>query len=62
MVEIRGTLLVATVDQLPGLRVPVPSATDPGTISLAATTEGAGVITFTRLSILTFAEPEAGIS
>ncbi|MBU6329722.1 MAG: hypothetical protein KGR18_07215, partial [Acidobacteria bacterium] len=62
LVEIRGTLLVATVDQLPGLRVPVPPATDPGTISLAATTEGAGVITFTRLSILTFAEPESGIS
>lgn len=60
LVEVRGTLLVVTVDQVPPLRVEVPPATGPGGVSFAATTSGAGVITFTTLNVITFGQPETG--
>ena len=60
LVEVRGTLLMVTADQLPPLRVPVPTSTGPGGVSFAATTSGAGVITFTTLNIITFNQPDTG--
>ena len=59
LIEIRGTLMVVTVDTLPPLRVRVSAADGPGAVSLAATTDGTSVITFTRLSISTFGQPES---
>jgi len=58
LVEVRGTLLMVTVDDLPPLRVEVPAPTQPGAVSFAATTSGAGVITFTTLNIITFNQPD----
>lgn len=59
LVEVRGTLLMVTVDQIAPLRVEVPPATQPGAVSFAATTSGAGVITFTTLNIITFNQPDS---
>jgi hypothetical protein len=60
LIEVRGTLLVVTADQIPPLRVQVPPASAPGGVSFAATTSGAGVITFTTLNIITFNQPDTG--
>lgn len=60
LVQVRGTVLMVTVGGLPPLIVDVPPPTAPGAVSFAATTSGAGVITFSSLDIATFARPESG--
>jgi peptidoglycan/xylan/chitin deacetylase (PgdA/CDA1 family) len=60
LIEVRGTLLVVTIDGAAPLRVVVPPPVQPGAVSFAATTNGAGVITFTTLNIITFDQPDSG--
>jgi peptidoglycan/xylan/chitin deacetylase (PgdA/CDA1 family) len=59
LIEVRGTLLVVTLDGAAPLRVNVDPSAQTGAVSFAATTNGAGVITFTTLNIITFDRPDA---
>lgn len=58
LLEVRGTQLVVTLDGAAPLRVAVLSPSGPGAVSFAARTQGAGVITFTNLNIITFAQTD----
>ena len=61
LIEVRGTLLIVTLDGALPLRIPVLPPTRPGAVSFAARTQGAGVITFTNLNIITFEQTDTAV-
>ena len=58
LIEVRGTLLMVTLDGAPPLRIIVAPPARSGAVSFAGRTSGAGVVTFTNLNIINFEQTD----